>query len=78
METRLSDPELQSILDFAVGLARRAGERSCSKAQRKSRESGATDEKNSVDLAIEYDVKVEQLVIGERNPHATCECPRTV
>ena len=65
MVTRLSDAELQSILDFTIGLARRAGEVMLEGSE-KIRESGATDEKkNSVDLVTEYDVKVEQLVIGE-------------
>ena len=65
MATQLSDAELQSILDFTIGLARRAGEVMLEGSE-KIRESGATDEKkNSVDLVTEYDVKVEQLVIGE-------------
>ncbi len=65
MTVQLSDSELQSILDFTVGLAGRAGEVMLEGSE-KIRESGAMDEKkNSVDLVTEYDVKVEQLVIGE-------------
>ncbi|EJF67475.1 myo inositol monophosphatase [Dichomitus squalens] len=65
MTTQLSDAELQSILDFSIGLARRAGEVMLEGSE-KIRESGATDEKkNSVDLVTEYDVKVEKLVMGE-------------
>ena len=65
MATQLTDGELQSILDFTIGLARRAGEVMLEDSE-KICESGATDEKkNSVDLVTEYDVKVEQLVIGE-------------
>ena len=65
MTTKLSDAELQSILDFSIGLARRAGEVMLEGSE-KIRESGATDEKkNSVDLVTEYDVKVEKLVMGE-------------
>ena len=65
MTTKLSDAELQSILDFSIGLARRAGEVMLEGSE-KIRESGATDEKkNSVDLVTEYDVKVEELVKGE-------------
>ena len=67
MTTQLSDAELQSILDFSIGLARRAGEVMLEGSE-KIRESGATDEKkNSVDLVTEYDVKVEELVKGELN-----------
>ena len=65
MTTQLTDAELQSILDFSIGLARRAGEVMLEGSE-KIRESCATDEKkNSVDLVTEYDVKVEKLVMGE-------------
>ena len=65
MTTQLSDAELQSILDFSIGLARQAGEVMLEGSE-KIRESGATDEKkNSVDLVTEYDVRVENLVKGK-------------
>ena len=65
MSNPLSQAELQSILDFTIALARKAGVLILEGSEA-IRASGATDEKkNSVDLVTEYDVKVEKLVMGE-------------
>ena len=65
MATQLAQTELQSILEFTVGLAREAGELIL-EGSAAIRASGAVDEKkNSVDLVTEYDVRVEELVKGK-------------
>ena len=65
MASGFSQAELQSILEFSVALARKAGELILEGSEA-IRASGATDEKkNSVDLVTEYDVKVEKLVMSE-------------
>ena len=65
MSNPLSQAELQSILDFTVALARKAGVLILEGSEA-IRASGATDEKkNSVDLVTEYDVRVEELVKRE-------------
>lgn len=65
MAGALSQAELQSILEFTVALARKAGELILEGSEA-IRASGAVDEKkNSVDLVTEYDVRVEELVKRE-------------
>ncbi|KAI0756095.1 myo inositol monophosphatase [Daedaleopsis nitida] len=62
MATKLSQADLQLILEFTVGLAREAGALMLEGSEA-IRASGAADEKkNSVDLVTEYDVRVEELV----------------
>ncbi|KAI0352243.1 hypothetical protein OH77DRAFT_1561667 [Trametes cingulata] len=65
MASTLSQAELNSILDFTVALARKAGALILEGSEA-IRASGAMDEKkNSVDLVTEYDVRVEELVKRE-------------
>lgn len=59
--------ELQSILLFAVALAKQAGQiiLAGSEAIRAAPPDAVNEKKNSVDLVTEFDVKVEELVKSE-------------
>ncbi|KAH7886279.1 myo inositol monophosphatase [Phlebopus sp. FC_14] len=65
MTTLLGPSELRSILAFTVNLARTAGTIILEGSQAIQSASGINEKKNSVDLVTEYDVAVENLVIGE-------------
>ncbi|KAG6820152.1 hypothetical protein H0H93_004734 [Arthromyces matolae] len=65
----LTDTDLKSILDFTIQLARTAGSLILEGSQAIQSFSDSDDnineKKNAVDLVTEYDVKVENLVMGE-------------
>jgi myo-inositol-1(or 4)-monophosphatase len=67
MSGPLSPAELQEILGFTTGLARKAGALMLegSHAIQRAGAGGVGEKKNAVDLVTEYDVKVEELVRGE-------------
>lgn len=62
----LTPADLQSILEFTVSLARKAGELILEGSEAIQQAGSNVDEKkNSVDLVTEYDVRVEELVKKE-------------
>ena len=63
----LSLTDLQRILTFTTGLARKAGDLILegSRAVQSAPAEGINEKKNSVDLVTEYDVKVETMVKEE-------------
>ncbi len=65
MATQLSQADLQSILDFTIGVAREAGELILEGSDAIRTSSAVDEKKNSVDLVTEYDVRVEELVKGK-------------
>jgi len=62
---KLSDADLQSILEFTSALARKAGELILEGSDAIAASGSVDEKKNSVDLVTEYDVKVEELVKDE-------------
>ena len=65
MSTTLEPAELRSILAFTVNLARTAGTLILEGSQAIQASSDVNEKKNSVDLVTQYDVAVENLVMGE-------------
>lgn len=65
MSTTLGPAELRSILAFTVNLARTAGTLILEGSQAIQSSSDVNEKKNSVDLVTQYDVAVENLVLGE-------------
>ena len=65
MSTTLGPAELRSILAFTVSLARTAGTLILEGSQAIQASSDVNEKKNSVDLVTQYDVAVENLVMGE-------------
>ncbi|KAI9569487.1 myo inositol monophosphatase [Boletus coccyginus] len=65
MSTTLEPAELRSILAFTVSLARTAGTLILEGSQAIQASSDVNEKKNSVDLVTQYDVAVENLVMGE-------------
>ncbi|KAN0100171.1 hypothetical protein V8E55_000155 [Tylopilus felleus] len=65
MSTTLGPAELRSILAFTVNLARTAGTLILEGSQAIQASSDVNEKKNSVDLVTQYDVAVENLVLGE-------------
>ncbi|KAF9245619.1 myo inositol monophosphatase [Melanogaster broomeanus] len=65
MSTILGPAELRSILTFTVNLARTAGTLILEGSQAIQSASDVNEKKNSVDLVTQYDVAVENLVMGE-------------
>ena len=65
MSTTLGPAELRSILAFTVNLARTAGTLILEGSQAIQASSDVNEKKNSVDLVTQYDVAVENLVMGE-------------
>ena len=62
----LSLTDLQQILTFTIGLARKAGDLILEGSRAvQSAPAEGINEKNSVDLVTEYDVKVETMVKEE-------------
>jgi myo-inositol-1(or 4)-monophosphatase len=62
---KLSDTDLQSILEFTSTLARKAGELILEGSEAIAASGDVNEKKNSVDLVTEYDVRVEELVKEE-------------
>ena len=63
--TKLSDADLESILEFTSALARKAGELILEGSEAIATSGNVDEKKNSVDLVTEYDVRVEELVKEE-------------
>ncbi|KIL00803.1 hypothetical protein PAXRUDRAFT_129061 [Paxillus rubicundulus Ve08.2h10] len=65
MSTILGPAELRSVLTFTVNLARTAGTLILEGSQAIQSTSDINEKKNAVDLVTQYDVAVENLVMGE-------------
>jgi myo-inositol-1(or 4)-monophosphatase len=65
MMSNLSAKDLQSILQFTISLARKAGDVILEGSEAIQSAQGVGEKKNSVDLVTEFDVKVEELVKAE-------------
>lgn len=65
MPTTLGPAELRSVLSFTINLARTAGTLILEGSQAIQSSSDVNEKKNAVDLVTEYDVAVENLVMGE-------------
>jgi len=68
--TELTSNDLESILRFTIGLARKAGDlilEGSAAIQSAPSQSGIGEKLNSVDLVTEYDVRVEELIKKELN-----------
>lgn len=65
MSTTLGPAELRAVLAFTVNLARTAGTLILEGSQAIQSSSDVNEKKNAVDLVTQYDVAVENLVMGE-------------
>jgi len=68
--SELTSNDLESILLFTIGLARKAGDlilAGSAAIQFAPSQSGVGEKVNSVDLVTEYDVRVEELIKKELN-----------
>jgi myo-inositol-1(or 4)-monophosphatase len=60
--SELTSEDLESISQFTISLARKAGELILQGSEAIAASGDVDEKKNSVDLVTEYDVKVEELV----------------